>query len=551
MMLLLLCITCIFSTIVHAQEAKTFQLQPQNIQPYSITFVSDNVSLEDIELFYGKTPALELGKGAISKSTTGLTLANLQAASFYYVQPYIWTGVDTLWGTLGYYSTQSLSTGEIKVFFNQGIDPSYSTGGSPDIVSGGSNIENAIITKINQAQHSIDAAIFNTTRTPIVNALIAAHNRGVQIRFLANAGTFTSNAALVNSQPPFPVAYVNMADLMHNKFVVIDAQSTDSSWVWTGSCNWTYTDMFTNYNNIILLQDQALAQAYTLEFNEMWGSSGTTFNAANSKVGAAKTNNTPHFFNIGGRTVELYFSPSDNVTAEIVSSMNSANNDLEFCILSFTRNDIGTAVRNLHLGGILEYGIMENINDNGSEYSYLTNSGVNLLADNQPTALHHKYAIIDAGDASSDPQVITGSHNWTTAAESRNDENTLIIHDATITNIYLQEFALRWCQNKNNVGCTLPFTTFNSTTALEEEFSVLQLYPNPSTQWVTLVLEEAGEEPVEVSIYNLTGQLLQQQELNLVGGQATLEVGALDKGCYVLLLKQGKQVYQEKLLIAR
>ncbi|MGH1339604.1 MAG: hypothetical protein ACRBFS_26030 [Aureispira sp.] len=63
------------------------------------------------------------------------------------------------------------------------------------------------------------------------------HNRGVQIRFIANAGTFTSNAALVNSQPPFPVAYVNAVDLMHNKFVVIDAQSVDSSWIWTGSCN--------------------------------------------------------------------------------------------------------------------------------------------------------------------------------------------------------------------------------------------------------------------------------------------------------------------------
>ena len=549
MILFLLCICCSLATISQAQEAKPFQLHPQTITPHSITFTSNYSSLEQVQLYYGKTTALELGQGVSYKTTAGLILPNLQAASFYYVQPFVWTGVDTLWGELGYYSTQSQSTGEIKVFFNQGIDPSYSIGSSPDIVSGGSNIENAIITKINQAQYTIDAAIFNTTRTAIVNALTAAHNRGVQIRFLANAGTFTSNAALVNGQPPFPVAYVNMADLMHNKFVVIDAQSVDSSWVWTGSCNWTYTDMYTNYNNIILLQDQALAQAYQLEFNEMWGGSGSTFNATNSKVGAAKTNNTPHFFNIGGRTVELYFSPSDNVTTEIVTAMNSAHSDIEFCMLSFTRNDMGTAIRNLHLGGILEYGIMENINDNGSEYSYLTNSGVNLLADNQPTALHHKYAIIDAGDANSDPQVITGSHNWTTAAESRNDENTLIIHDDTIANLYLQEFALRWCQNKNNVGCTLPFTTFNATTAVENIPPPLQIYPNPTSQWVTVELE--GEEPVTISIYNLTGQLVQQQEVAFLGGHASIEVSTLEQGCYVLLIKKGQQCYQEKLLIAR
>ncbi|MGH1339605.1 MAG: hypothetical protein ACRBFS_26035 [Aureispira sp.] len=97
-------------------------------------------------------PALELGEGTTQKSLRTWRLMNLEAAHFYYVQPFVWTGVDTIWGRVGYYSTQSNSTGDILVFFNKGVDPSYSTGSSPDIVSGGSNIENAIITKINQAQ---------------------------------------------------------------------------------------------------------------------------------------------------------------------------------------------------------------------------------------------------------------------------------------------------------------------------------------------------------------------------------------------------------------
>lgn len=535
------------TTFVQGQEA--FQLHPQTITPHSITFVGEKKPSGDLGFYYGETPSLEFGIGTTYESLSTFTINGLEAAHFYYVRPFVWTGRDTIWGEMGYYSTQSQSTGEIQVLFNQGIDSSYSTGSIPNIVSGGGNIENAIIARINQAQHTIDAAIFNTTRRPIVNALRAAHNRGVRVRFLANAGTFTSNAALVNNPPPFSVAYVNTASLMHNKFVVIDAQSVNSSWVWTGSCNWTYTDMYTNYNNVILLQDQALAQAYTLEFNEMWGGTGANFNATNSKVGADKTDNTPHTFNVGGRRVELYFSPSDNVTSKIVNSINSANNDLQFCILSFTRNDIGTAVRNSHQRGVAEHGLMENINDNGSEFSYLTRVGVNLLADNQPTALHHKYAIIDAGAAASDPQVVTGSHNWTTAAELRNDENTLIIHDATIANLYLQEFALRWCQVKNNVACALPFTRYTTTPSVAKSEQGLQLYPNPTSKVVNLELEAVSNEKATLEIYSLTGQLLRQQTIQ--EGINSLEVGHLSNGCYLLRVQNGTRWYQKKLLIAR
>jgi len=58
--------------------------------------------------------------------------------------------------------------------------------------------------------------------------------------------------------------------------------------------------------------------------------------------------------------------------------------------------------------------------------------------------MHHKYLIVDNSDPSSDPLLLTGSHNWSSSAEYRNDENTLIVHDATIANIYYQEFTERF-----------------------------------------------------------------------------------------------------------
>lgn len=550
----LLLVLILFPTLVYTQK-ELRQIQPQQIQKNSFVLQWESGIDGIAAVQYGLTPLLELDwQQATTKSHQQhqIQLSNLQPATFYYAQPLLINGSDTVRGAVGYYSTQSSSTGVIRVMFNQGIDPLYSDGGVPHISTGGANIENEIISMINQATSTIDIAVFNTTRSGIVAALTTAHNNGIRVRFIANSGTLTSNAALSNPSPPFPVFYANASDLMHNKFMVIDVDSVNNSWVWTGSCNWTYTDMYTNYNNSIAIQDQALAQAYVLEFNEMWGSTGASFNASVSKVGAQKTNNTPHNFNIGGKMIESYFSPSDNTTDEIESSLYSANYDLEFCLLSYTRNELGTAVRNQHQAGVLEHGIMENIADFGSEYNWLVSQGVNILADNHATALHHKYAIVDAGNISSDPQVVTGSHNWTTAAEDRNDENTLIIHDANIANLYLQEFTLRWCEVKGSATCALPFTVYSGVDVItNEEERKITLYPNPTASWLSLELDQSFEEVLTAKLYSTTGQHLRTYSLAAQETMHQLNLSDLENGLYFLMLEANGEVWRKPISVVR
>jgi hypothetical protein len=70
--------------------------------------------------------------------------------------------------------------------------------------------------------------------------------------------------------------------------------------------------------------------------------------------------------------------------------------------------------------------------------------------------LHHKYMIADQYAPNSDPMVFTGSHNWSAAADNDNDENTLIIHDATLANIYYQQFVKRFV---DNLGVLVELTT--------------------------------------------------------------------------------------------
>ena len=45
----------------------------------------------------------------------------------------------------------------------------------------------------------------------------------------------------------------------------------------------------------------------------MWGSSSDTPDAANSKMGNRKIDNTPHFFTVNWIPIEIYFAPSDGV----------------------------------------------------------------------------------------------------------------------------------------------------------------------------------------------------------------------------------------------
>ena len=232
---------------------------------------------------------------------------------------------------------------------------------------------------------------------------------------------------------------------MHNKFFIIDAKSTNDAWVITGSANDMDKCFNDNPNNGVFIQDNALAKAYTLEFEEMWGGIGNFPDTSNAKFGAQKTDNTPHKFIVGNKMIELYFNPTDSTNTAIAEAIYTANHDFEFALMLFWGHQLGIAVDNVYDGGVIVRGIIDSYYTKftSCEYHYLHNKGVNILEHTLPEALHHKYAIIDANDPDSDPMVITGSYNWHYSSV-KIDENTLIIHDRTIANIFLQEFSARF-----------------------------------------------------------------------------------------------------------
>ncbi|MFT6321419.1 MAG: phosphatidylserine/phosphatidylglycerophosphate/cardiolipin synthase-like enzyme [Granulosicoccus sp.] len=340
----------------------------------------------------------------------------------------------------------------------------------------------------------------------------------------------------------FPNLKLNGSALMHNKFMIVDQDSENDSWVMSGSMNLTSNNISDDFNNILFIQDQALAKSYTLEFNEMWGGDGPSPSIFTVKVGDQKADNTPHNFIIGGDLVESYFSPSDNTTNAIAGSLLTADNDIQFAVLSFTMNDMRDALIDRNNNGVAVRGLIESINDLGGDFDALVAAGVNVKAHPETYDIHHKYAIVDANDPSSDPQVVTGSHNWSAGAESSNDENTLIIHSPIVANIFLQEFEARWDGLLESVKGVKSIPGFE-----------VLILPNPVQDIATIQMDSERTNDVVLTLWTMDGQQLQSRILRKMNGKELVEINVNNypSGNYLLTFQIGNAITAKQMVIQK
>ena len=415
---------------------------------FDISWTTDNSG--STGLSFGLTNSLELGTIIDTNLTTNhnTLLTGLNAGSIYYIQAFSVNGNDTAFSAIQVFATVSNSSGKVMTYFNKSVDTSVATIQNAQNI--GVYINDTIKAYIDKAQQTLDISIYNHSDALITNAINDAYNRGVKVRYITCSST--TSMALNNLDPN--IQYIERpsgSGIMHNKFIVIDADNSDSCWVISGSTNWTSGQLFDDPNNLIFIQDQSVARTYVLEFNEMWGSDSIVPNMNNSLFGANKLNNTPHHFIVNEDLMEIYFSPSDNTTFNIIEALETADDEINFGLLVFTQNNLGSALVDLYNNGINVNGIIEQINSQGSEYQFLLDEGIDVREHDITNIFHHKYAIIDQNIPSSDPIIITGSHNWSAAAEINNDENTIIYHNANIANQYFQEFIERY----NELNSTL------------------------------------------------------------------------------------------------
>lgn len=508
------------------------------------------------EMFYGLSPeTVKSGHafGTAESTSHSIALSGFSAGQIIWTQAFSVNGTDTIPSGIMPYATISNSTGDMKVYFNTPVENSYSTGTKAIYVYQG--IDDTLINYIKRAKYTIDMAIYNLNNAGLSNmstALKDAANRGVRVRVIG-CGT-TANLGIKNELVGTAVHTLIGPDspprdgIMHNKFVLFDTESADPNdpLVWTGSTNLTADQINLDANNVIIIQDQSLARGYKIEFEEMWGSNGDNPNSVNARFGSTKKNNTPHEFVINGKRVESYFSPTDGVNAQIIQHINTTNNDLSIAVMVITRDEIASAIAAAKSAGAAVNMISDIQNNNSptvnatltaalgaTHYIYYGSSGV----------MHNKYMIIDQGAPESDPMVLTGSHNFSAAADNNNDENTLVIHDATIANIYYQNFAKLFTTNNGVLtGITMNKTPGNNS---------MLVYPNPVQNGnvkVSCFLPSADKGTIQ--LIDATGKIVFEKAVVLNNGENIMNYPfpGSHKGLYFIKLTTSNAVLNQKVL---
>jgi hypothetical protein len=524
----------------------------------SICFQS--VRKGNTQVKYGLTSNLELDSVLVIEDTTfhNVRISNLNSGTTYYFQAVSENSAGRSVSGIISASTgvTDTVTDKINVYFNFAVDTSVSIPGNA--ANGNVDFQQKLLSRINNARYSIDMAVYSFSGLPsVADALVFAKDRGVKVRVVYDSRATQDNMqTLLDNNILVSRRNTDTTNIMHNKFFIFDARDSilSNDWVWTGSWNITSTEL-TWKNNVIELNDHALALAYQTEFEIMWGSNTDIPNPVTAKFGNAKPSITPHIFNIGGRSVQSYFSPSDGTTAQIINTINTATSCIYFAVMTFTRSDIVSAIQSRFDYTVKDVkGIMDDITGTGNQFANLK-SFADMWA-NIGTTLHDKYGMVDASNPLSHPTVITGSHNWTSAAESHNDENTLMVDDIYIANQYMQDFKHRY-NDLGGVGTFIvPVITGIKSEGLSNNlsFKLYQNYPNPFNPVTTIRFEVPHSQYIELKIFDILGREVK----TLFKGTAHAGIMAVDfnadgfsSGIYIYRIKGDGFTASKKLMLLK
>ncbi len=132
----------------------------------------------------------------------------------------------------------------------------------------------------------------------------------------------------------------------------------------------------------------------------------------------------------------VYFSPKGGCTEAIDSAVAGAKRSVLVQAYSFTSVPIAEALANAHRRGVDVQVILDksNLHEEYSAADFLIRAGIPTRIDAVHAIAHNKVMVIDG------ETVITGSFNFTTAAEEHNAENLLLVHDAKLAARYVENW---------------------------------------------------------------------------------------------------------------
>lgn len=134
--------------------------------------------------------------------------------------------------------------------------------------------------------------------------------------------------------------------------------------------------------------------------------------------------------------VKVFFSPNGGCTEAIVDQIDRARSTILVQAYGFTSTPIAKALLKAHRRGVRVEAVLDKSQQTRrySSAAFLANAGITTFIDDEHAIAHNKVMIID------DRIVISGSFNFTKAAEERNAENLFIVRSEELARLYVQNW---------------------------------------------------------------------------------------------------------------
>ena len=134
--------------------------------------------------------------------------------------------------------------------------------------------------------------------------------------------------------------------------------------------------------------------------------------------------------------IQVYFSPHGGCTEAVVENLNKATNSVLVQAYSFTSAPIAQALvdakkRRVNVQVILD---KSQRTEKYSSADFVAHAGIPTFIDAKHAIAHNKIMVIDGRT------ILTGSFNFTKAAESNNAENLLVIKDIELARKYTENW---------------------------------------------------------------------------------------------------------------
>jgi cardiolipin hydrolase len=133
--------------------------------------------------------------------------------------------------------------------------------------SPGDDCENAIVSCIRNAKHSVKICVFTISENVISDAIVKAHKKGISVKIITDNDKLNDMGSDIRmlSKAGVRTRIDQSASHMHHKFCLVDKEV-----LLTGSYNWTKSAADRNQENILVTEDPKMVKSYLSEFEKLW-----------------------------------------------------------------------------------------------------------------------------------------------------------------------------------------------------------------------------------------------------------------------------------------